>query len=343
MNAQEERNHALRKRAADWREERLIDMDTQRAVDAALPETWRTYGVVAQCVFFVLTLVGMAATYGLAKIISIPATGLLAGLGFIAAAEFLILQKWASTGVESALWIGGLVSMISELPHSGAPEAMLVLGAACAIAGARVRNPLFGAAAACFIVAYAETKFDLGVIVALVIAAAALVALLRTWRRPSSEWLWIVIALVLPVAGVFAADEQWRTVTIILYAMFGFSAIVMAIARRHHALYLAAAIGFTVAAGELARSVARPVEAKLAVAGACLLALAFVVARALRSNATGLVVTPAKLTGADEALSIAGALAAQQTVRTESPADAAEPGRVQGEGGFGGAGATGDY
>jgi hypothetical protein len=343
MNAQEERNHALRKRAADWREERLIDADTQRAVDAALPETWRTYGLVAQCVFFVLTVVGVAATYGLAKIISIPATGLFAGLGFIAAAEFLILQKWAATGVESALWLGGLLAMISELPHSGTPEALLVLGAACAIAGARVRNPLFGAAAACFIVAYAETKFDRGVIAALMIAAVALVALLRTWQRPSTEWFWIVIALVLPVAGVFAADDQWRTMTIILYAMFGFSALVMAIARRHHALYLAAAIGFTVAGIELSKYIARPLEVKLAVNGAFLLALAFAVSRALRAKTTGLVVTPAKLSGADEALSIAGALAAQKTVRTDAPAGAAEPGRVQGEGGFGGAGATGDY
>lgn len=343
MNAQEERNHSVRERAGDWRKEGLIDAETQRSIEAALPVTWRTYGVIAQGVFFVLTLIGMGATYGLAKLMQIPATGLFAGIGFIVAAELIIRLKWFATGVESALWLGGLFAMISELPSSGRPEAMLVFAAACAIAGARVRNPIFGAAAAILIVVYAETKFDLGVLTALAIAYVAVAALLRTWQRASTEWLWIFIAVILPAAGWIAADAQWRRTTILLYAVFGVCALVLGIAKRHHALYLAAAIGFVVAAVELSKTIPFPLEAKLAADGAFLLALAFVVSRVLRGRTTGVVVTPASLTRFDDALSIVGTLAVQSANNDSVPSDAPDAGRAQGEGGFGGAGATGDY
>jgi hypothetical protein len=82
-------------------------------------------------------------------------------------------------------------------------------------------------------------------------------------------------------------------------------------------------------------------EARLALGGALLLVFAFIVHRALRARATGLVVTPAKLLRSDEALSVAGALAASHASRQEAPA--AQTARTQGDGGFGGAGATGDY
>jgi hypothetical protein len=340
MNAQDERNRTLRERAEDWREEGLIEAESQRAVHAALPVPWRTYGVIAQCVFFLLTAIGMGATYVL--LAALPRRGLVVGLLFIGIAELLIRRRWFRTGVESALWLGGLLAMTTELPHSRALEALLVIAAACAIAGLRVRNPLFGAAAAILVMVYAETKFDRGVIVALAIALVAVLALLRTWRRPSTEWLWIVLAIVMPVAGWFTADAKWRTMTIALYATFGFVALVLGIAKRHHALILAGAIGLVAAEVELSKMIDTPLEAKLAAGGAFLLALAFLLSRALRSRTSGLVVTPARLTRIDDALTIAGALAASQASRSEAPAQP-EPGRAQGEGGFGGAGATGDY
>jgi len=342
MNAQDERNHAVRERAGQWCEEGLIDAETRRAVEASIVVPWRTYGVISQCVFFVLTAIGMGAAYGLAEIIHVPKAGLFAGLAFLVAAEVLIHARWFGTGVEAALWIGGLFALITELPSTGAPEALLVIGAACAMAGVRVRNPIFGAAAAIFVMAYAEKKFDLGVVTALVIAGIAVAALLRSWRRPSTEWLWIVMALVLPVAGWFAADAQWRHATIALYAIFGFVALLLAFVKRHHALLLSGAIGITVAGVEFSKTVALPLELKLAAGGVFLFALAMIVSRALRSRTSGLVVTPAKLTAADDALSIAGALIASHASQAEASSATPEA-RPQGEGGFGGGGATGDY
>lgn len=343
MNAQDERDRTVRDFASGWREEGLIDADTQRAIEASLVLPWRSYGVIAQCVFFVLTAVGMVAAYGLAHIIELPLRGVFAGVAFIVAAELLIGQKWFGTGVEAALWIGGLLAMISELPSSGKPEAMLVLAAACAIAGARVRNPIFGAAAAILIMLYAEKKADLGVVTALVLAGIAVVALIRETRRPSTEWLWIIIALVLPVGGLFTADSRWRSMTIALYATFGILTFVLAIVKHHHALFVAGAIGIAIAIGESSELVAWPAEMKLAVAGAFLLAAAMIVSRALRARTTGLVVTPAKLTAADSALSIAGAMLASRAAQSEAPSQPASEMRPQGDGGFGGAGATGDY
>jgi hypothetical protein len=339
MNVQDERTATLHDRVETWREQHLIDADTQKAVEAQLKTPWRSHGVIVQAVFFVLTLVAMGAAYGFLHLFSIPGRGILAGIAFLPAAEFLIrVQRWFGTGVEAALWIGGLFGFISELPSSGKPEALLVVAAAFAIAGFRVRNPLFGAVAAICVMVYAETKWDVGVVAALVIATLAAVALLREWRRPSTEWLWILMAMALPVAGVFTADAKWRTMTIAVYAAYGALAFGLGLMKRHHALLLSGASGLVIAAVLAAERMDAPLETKLAAGGAFLLVTAFIAQRALRARTTGIVVTPASLTRVDEALAIAGALAAPTGTRVESSES-----RPQGEGGFGGAGATGDY
>jgi len=334
VNVEHERNAVLR--------ERLIDAGADRAALAQLESPWRSHGILVQCVFFFLTCVGIAALYGLCNVLGIPGEGVVVGIAAIALAEYLIgVRRWLGTGVEAALWIGGLVAMITELPSSGKPEAMLVFAAAFAIAGVRVRNPIFGAAAAIFVVVYAEKKLDLGVIAALVMATVAILALLRTWRRPSTEWLWIVLAVALPVAGRLTADDQWYRVTIVLYAAFGLLALVLAFVKRHHALFFAAAAGLAISGIDIGHRIATPLEAKLAMAGASLLAISWLVARLLRERTSGLVATPVKLTQADEAMEVAGALGAAHLSRAEpSQTDATRP---HGEGGFGGAGASGDY
>lgn len=339
MNVQDERAETLHDRVESWREQQLIDAETQKAVEAKLKSPWRSHGVIVQAVFFVLTLVAMSTAYGLLHLFSLPGRGIVAGIAFIAVAELLIRgQRWFGTGVEAALWIGGLAGFISELPSSGTPEALLVVAAAFGIAGFRVRNPLFGAVAAILVMVYAETKWDVGVVTALVMATLAALALLREWRRPSTEWLFIAMAMTLPVAGLFTADAKWRTMTIGLYAAYGALAFGLGLLKRHHALLLSGASGLVIAVIDAAEVLAAPLETKLAAGGGLLLVTAFIVQRALRSKTTGIVVTPASLTRLDDALAIAGALSAPTGARPES-----SEARPQGEGGFGGAGATGEY
>lgn len=291
---------------------------------------WRTHGILLRVVLFGLTLAAVIALYYL-----IDESGVVTGAIAIAVAEYLIrARRWWWTGVEEALWVGGVFAAVTDLPESGTPEAMLVLAAAAAIPGARTRNPLFGALAAIFVGAYFEKKWDLGVLAALAIAAVALFALLRTWRRSSTEWLWIAIAAALPVAGRFYADDVWRNVTILLYGAFGALALFLALRRRHHALFLSGAIGIAIAGAEAGRLLAVPLEWKLAATGAFLLAGAWLAARALRGRTTGIVATPSSLTDFDDQLELAATAAL--------PREEFEQ-KMESGGEFGGAGATGKY
>src|SRR6185436_13633736 len=267
---------------------------------------WRTYGVLAQLVLFALTCAGVAALYWFLP----GAKGTLTAIIAIALAEYLIrVRRWFFTGVESGLWLAGLFAALSDLPRTGMPEALLLLAAASAVAGARVRNPLFGALAAGLAMHYLETRFDLGVLFALACGVLALAALCRTWQRPSTEWLLIAIAVLLPLAGYAKADAKWRTVTIALYAAYGAFALTLAILKRHHAFFAAAGVGLAVAAIELARIIDLPGEAKFAVAGALLLGISLALSRALRNRTTGF--TSTKETTGDNLLEIAATIAIQ--------------------------------
>src|SRR6266540_1887754 len=119
---------------------------------------WRRMSLVAQIVFFVLTIVAIAAAYGFLTLLHLPPGWILA-IVCIVLAEFLIQRhRFWRTGVESALWIGGLYAFIFSLPSSGKPEAILVFVAAAAIAGWRVRNALFGVLALVLATVYLMAK-----------------------------------------------------------------------------------------------------------------------------------------------------------------------------------------
>lgn len=311
--------------------ERALMLASIDAEAAKVPH--RTHGILLRTTLFVLTAIGVLALTFYTK-------EWIAGVIAIAVAEFLILvRRWYWTGVEEALWFGGVLSLIAALPNTGSDEALLVVAAGLALAGARVRNPLFGAAAASFVAGYFEKRFDLGVVSALVIALVAAFGLLRTWRRPSNEWLCIAVAIVLPWVGYSEAGAEWRTATIALYAAYGLVTFFLALRYRHHALFLCGAIGIGIAGIELSRLTTFPMEAKLAASGALLLAGSWLVSRALRDRVTGFVATPAALTPFDNELEIAATLAAMP--RETPPEDSGQ--RMEGGGEFGGAGATGKY
>ncbi len=296
---------------------------------------WRTHNLLLRCVLFALTLAGAGLMWASISQFDFLKPGLIVGPFAIAMAEALIrFRRWWWTGIEEALWLAGTFSLVSALPESGKPEAMLVLALAAAIPGWRVRNPLMGALAAIFIAQYFEKRFDLGVIAAIVIASGAVLALLRTWRRPSTEWLWIAIAVVMPIAGRAEADAEWRDVTIAIYAAFAIGALLLAITRRHHALFVSGGIAAVIAAVDIAEKIDIRAEGKFAVAGVLLLVGSWLVARALKNKTRGLVTTPAKLTPIDDELQIAATLAMPQQDFDQ---------RMETGGKFGGAGATGDY
>ncbi len=323
MTADHERARTLR--ARKWPIDRAI-------VDAAFPQPWHGYGLLARIVFFVLTCAGIAAFIGL------TGAELVAALLCLVLAEFLIgARRWFHTGVEEALWIGGLFAALQSLPNSNAPEANLLLAAAAGLAGLRVRNPLFGALAAFFVTAYLETVADLGTLAALIIGLAAVFALYRTWKRPSTEALFVALAVIMPVAGAIHADSRWAIVTIALNLAFAAVALVSAIAKRHHWMFAAAAVSTVVAVGIAHDRFQWREELTLGVAGAALLLASWLTAVALRNRMRGFVLTPAKLTEFDDDLQSIGTFAAAAPSAGNPP-----EARPREGGGFGGAGATGD-
>lgn len=315
------------------REERQLLLRSRKLASPEIP--WRTHGILLRAVLFVFTVLGTGAMYWFFDLINVPGEGIVTGVIAIGIAELLIRKaRWWWTGVEEALWLCAAFAFVSELPRRGTPESALVLALAAAIPGWRVRNPLFGAAAACFVVGYFEDRFDLGVIAALVMATLAVIALLRTWERPSTEWLFIALAVVMPFAGRTVADSEWRSVTIALYAVFAVVVAVLAVRKRHHALFLSAAIALGVAAVDAAELVDIAEEVELAMGGGLLLVGSWLVSRALHGRTRGIVSTPASLTPFDDELEVAA---------TISLPDQKFDQKMESGGEFGGAGATGDY
>ncbi len=362
----EEREELLRSRARGWKRDRSITSEQLQAIDEACASPWKHSGMIIGALFFVLTLIGIAALFWLCDLMDVP-KGFTTMVISIAAAELLIyaLHFW-STGIESALWIGGLFAFIFGLPSEGKPEALLVFALAAALSGARVRNALFGALAAILVVAYAAVKTHEWwppVVVALTIAIAAALALRREWRRPSNELLFAAMAVVMPLAGYIAAESQkpylgpgviiYREpysgpdaavpilVDVQLAIIFAVAAVLffaLAIPRRDRATLIAAALSVGISAYEVRTLLHWSVEVQLIAAGVLLVAIAWVLSRLLRGRTRGFVVTPTALTRYDEAIQIAGAISVGPPAHTP-----ATPQRESGGGSFGGAGASGDF
>ena len=306
----------------------------ERAHEAEVRAGVRRSGTVLSVVFFVLTAIAIAAA---AFFLHELATGILC----LVVGELLLYRKNAQPGVVAALWLGGLFALISALPHTGKPEGLLLFAVACAIAGARVRNPFIGAFASVFVVTYffeinaRESALATGVF----IAAISLVLLARQWHRPSTELFLILLMIVAPIAGAVASMDSVSISWSLAYIALAIAELAFAILKRHQASLYGAAVSVTIAAIMLRELSPLAMEWKLIIAGTLLFAVSVAISRALRGKTSGFVMTPFKET-TEEALRMFGTLAL--TPHSESPVPAnSQP--VGGGGSFGGAGASGKF
>jgi len=290
---------------------------------------WKRKSLLVEVTFFFLTTIAVGA----ASIFP----GVFVLVVCLGIAEWLIQGKhfWR-TGIESALWIGGLYSFIFHLPHSGKPEAFLVLAAAAALAGFRLRNALFGTLAACLVLVYLEERHWPALTFALVVAVVALFAQTRAWKRPSTERLFQMLLLVMPLAGYIAMTVSNVSETWMLFLPLAAACVFVALRWRLRVPFVAAAVAITIAI--IDAKLPWPLEVQLIAGGAIALALAAAITRALRGRKTGFVLDiPAQ---SDlEALLIAGG----QAILPVPHAGGSAP-QVTPQGGeFGGAGASGNF
>ena len=296
------------------------------------PDGWKRHSIPLTITFFVLTCIGVVAFAAFFSIIHAP-YGVLTLAATIAAAELLIrMYKFQRTGVESALWIAGPIAFIISLPSQGKPEALLVFAAAALIAGLRVRNPVFIAAGAVLVDVYVHVKTHSAlatVAFALGVTAGAAVALAREWKRPTTEWMWIALVLVMPLASYLAV-----TTLGIAYVIAGIALLAGGIAIKHRALLIGGAVSLATGAFEMQKHLAIADEAKLIAGGVIVLAIAIVMTRILRNNTRGFVIS--KTEDKYEVAQILGAIRIPA-----QPSPAASDHLDAGGGGFGGGGATG--
>lgn len=346
----EERAHAIADQLDDWQ----LPDDELRALRARLATPWRRNSTFVAASFFGLTAFAMLALTALCK--SIGATEFAAAAIAVACAEYMILRRrMYGSGIESALWLGGLLAFIAGLPRSGADEALLVIAAAFALAGWRMQNAIFATIGviftACYFVAVWDGAHDYWRVAVLPLALAATAIVVKRWRfsRPWIDAFWSYVAIVMPLVAeiggrITTYDSKGHVEYALTYAILGTIALVAGLRLREHALLIAAAVSFAIMSFEAYDLVDAPLEWELIAGGALLLGLAAAVARALRGRTTGFVTTPARLTRYDELVKLGGTMAMGQAMHGK-PAES-EPGVSGTAGGadsFGGAGATGDY
>jgi len=301
----------------------------------------RSRSIILPIVFFVLTCVAIGATYGLFDRLYLP-KGLWTAILCIVTAEVLIRRfHFQGTGVESALWTGGLFAFIFGIPSEAKPEGLLLFALACAIAGVRVRNPLIGALTAVFVIFYFEARgwYTVALLAGIAIAAFALAALTRQWQRPSTEHLFVALILIAPVAGCAVSITHTSLTWSLLYFALAIAEFAHSTRLRDRLVLIAGALTTAIAFIVLRELFPFAIEWKFIAAGTSIFAVSAAISRTLRGRHAGFVVTPVK-SAYEEALRVFGSVGLSP--HTESTA-AANPQPVGGGGSFGGAGSSGTF
>lgn len=354
-SVQQQRAIVLGDRLDDWKRSRIITADEEAAADRVLDTGWRTSGTLARIAFLVFGVIGVGCLNGLFAVFDMPLKGFVSAVIACGIAELLIRKKRLfHGGIEEGLYVAGLCAFIFGLPGEGKIEAILLFAAAFAIAGTRTRSALVVLCAPLLVVAYIAMKSEsvvVGGFVLLAMGVAVSLLQLRKYESPFLEELFVFSTVVYPVIAygmvAFGPDKQSRYWAVV--ALFGLVAIgewtVAGGARSHShlitSLLLAAAVVF-----ELSARVPWTADAKLVVAGATLLVAALAIDRWLQdaTHVTSKKIVEATLISAGEiaasAVVSAAATGASEEVAATTTATAA---RTDGEGEFGGGGASGEY
>jgi len=345
----EERRLALIQRVRGWKRARLIDDDQARQIQTHLASPWKHGSLLSRIAFFFLTSLAVGALYGIVDLADLGAEGWVTAAVAIGLAELLIsTRRFIHTGVEEGLYLTGLCCLIFSVRSGQEEEAALLLAGASVIAGLRVLNGWFVVLGVAFGLLYLWFEFDPLVcgVVSMITGVIALYLLRVPFRRPlHSSWL-AGTALLTPLmvwGSLKITVWGWGTTgtdTSLLYclAALAVAATIVALMFRLRAALFSAILSTGLLASELSRFFPLQVETKLMLGGFSLFVVAVLLERWLRVPRRGF--TSQKLIEPDSRLLDVAAI--YSAAGLASPA-AEVPQRQQGEGGFGGAGASGDY
>jgi hypothetical protein len=323
-----------------------------RAITSGTQTPWQRSSAWIALLFFGLTLFAVAATFGFFALIGLPQGWITAAI-CIGVAEVLIQERrMFGTGIESALWIGGLFAFLFGFESHGDPEAFLAFAAAAGVAGLRMRNPYFGTFSALLVVIYLAVaahgqSFWSGgaVLLAVTLTICAAAGLLRTWSRPSTDSLLVSIVIVMPVAAYISGKVLTTTMALdtqvaILFAALAVLLLALGLTRHNHALVIAGLVTAACVAIDVHALFLSSDEARLMVGGTLLLIVTAAISRVLRGRTRGVVATPTAMSQLEQAIQLGGSVA----IAHPQPGSSSQPAEVKpGGGDFGGAGASGGF
>jgi hypothetical protein len=334
---------------------------------------WTAAPTMARCAFFALGSLAAGLTALIFALCHVPAYLFITGLGLVAAAEWLILQRRLfGAGIEEALEVAGWGLMALQIANPigdpGGVRSALLIGLALAIAGLRVLNPLITTLS---VVAFSSAIYSWGahhasalslpIASAFCVAVASIALILggAEFRRPSYDRMlnWLLVAM--PLAGYLriagkdplgltvhslAQAPLARSIPLLVLLTLGAAALMTGIRRRRHAPLLAFMVCAACIACELRHLTSVAIQVKLIAWGSAVLLLTVALDRVLRTPRRG--ITSQKFKESEGALDLlqlagAGALAASSI----QPAANQSPGpQFAGRGGQGGGGgASGGY
>ena len=290
--ADEERLLAFAERRRRWRKSGLLGSESRDAESPATetPGAWKTSRLWTRIMFFALGLVCVAALFGCLDVLDVPGEEWITGIACIAIGEWLVRRgRFIHSGIEETLWIAGLYLMIFGLPGPPRNEGLLLFAAASFLAGARLLNGLFVAAALFYVFAYVSTQWneELGAIVAIVVTIAAVAAATRILLRPFHDRALTWIVLIAPLyASIILVVEKSLTLLVVMAILLG-ALLAAGLRFRLHPPLLSALIVGVVLAGEISRRSRLLTETELFIWGLLAFAVAIVSTRAFRGRQRG--------------------------------------------------------
>jgi hypothetical protein len=320
---------------------------------------WRTANLPSRFVFFLLGLIA-AGMIGIIieRLLGSSVSLVPAGLVCLVVAEWLIVGRrhfWS--GIEEALDVAALSMLAYECwSHVSTSEYVdaCFVGAALAIAGLRLLNPLFTTLAVlAFVFALDAPALGTG-LVCYGIGLTALAAGTYFFRRPSHDLMLDSLVIVMPLAGYLwlASPHGLRAAVNYLHAdfsmwvvpicpvVFGVVALTTGLRRRTHAPLIAFILCVACAAFELRKLTGLSLETRLIVWGCVLLLVSMTLERYLRVARGGL--TSRRL-GEEKASVGVLEMAGTVVLTPDSPPPTTAPSFEGGGGRFGGGGSGGDY